>query len=67
ISWYKDSRHLFIRYADGRIYFTEMDGLTPVNSYLLGEHIDTYAYMSSENLLFMLQGTNLLQFSLANQ
>lgn len=67
VSWYRDSRHLFIRYTDGRIYFTETDGPAPLNSYLLGERIDAYAYDGNQDALLMLQGTNLLQFSLANK
>ena len=65
--WWRDSGHLFIRYTDGKIYFTETDGIMPVNSYLLSENINAYAYDSNRDVLFMLQGTNLLRFSLTKQ
>lgn len=66
VTWYGDSEHLFVHFADGQIYFVETDGIKPINTYLLGEEISSYAYDNSKNIIYLLRGTDLLEFSLSN-
>src|SRR3989344_1336871 len=61
--WYKDSEHLIIRFADGSIYFTENDGLNPINAYKLAEGTGKYFYAENENLLYFTKGADIFTFA----
>lgn len=60
--WYRDSEHIIISYEDGRLYFAEIDGIMPVNSYLLGKNIKKSFYDTDKNVLHMLKDDELLRF-----
>ncbi len=61
-AWYKDSAHLILKYGDGRVYFTETDGINPVNVYLISDGVGTYFYSETEDALYMLKGSDLYTF-----
>lgn len=63
-SWQRDSQHLFIHSGAGKLYFTETDGIMPVNNYLLVNEVGKYIYNGDVETLFMLRDTDLFQFSL---
>lgn len=61
LAWFKDSEHLILGYADDKIYFTEIDGLNPVNTYHLG-NARKYFYEPDMNILFLFADGNLSEF-----